>query len=1145
MTPRPPPLASAWTSTPASAVAQWAEPLRLTPGATGGGRLRPRRTERGEIDGVEWEEMVARKDDFRLHACQRKTSLLFPATIDESGEGEKLDLVGDSSRFTTDWTMLGNLHHLDPTAPLHPTIFLNSTLREAPPTTIGRINAVFTPSNLNLGNTLAAADIPLPSTSTFPDEPSTSSSMTCVAFRRAGTNDSRPTSVGWGCFTPTRPDERPSALSSKTKGKARAYDEDGLRRLPGGAFVPASTPLWTGNSPVQQVELEALTGSSRPSAVVGIRSLTSFSLLHLRIHDPFDPGAPAEIAASYAYAGASFGGRALADFSLNRGEGLAVDAEGSLFGWGFGGGAEAWQEGRKPEIFRLRKGRKKGQGGYSGFARVQYGGMHGRGAVVAVEDEVLLYDLRSPRASISLVTPLILSSRLPHGASSPSLVTSLLRQSAPTIPSSPSAIHTVCTTRDLLWLDERMPGREALRRAHDRVGFEGKSEDRTLSITELPRSETVAGGGEGEGGEEVQRIALTSRLTPTVEIYTTTMSPLAAPRSAMDPYFLPTASRAPSSASTGLDRFARSGLAFIPLSSSSSPRSSSCNTEDSSAMDVDSTSSSSDDASRSSRQKRQPPKSPTSNFPRPATSKWRLLELGSCGELHCRVFSTSATSTSTGSAEQDAEAAAEEESARVWDEQLVAMAREAEEWSSRRLPGRGQAEKVGGEQASEGGKTDLRGLIVRLRETLADNVEERGNEVREAVQRAQKMVDQLGEGEGEVGALTALEAVSIASSAPHRQQQQPQPNPFSVMLDDDAEPEELEPPFPNLPRDSAYIGGTTCPLGGMLEEAALSSAPSTTILLEPAVPPTQFSTLLPRPPPAPLRLASNASANRLAASEAAQARLASQIILPRAIEPDEPTMTPNQPQPGDLDPPQLHFSYFRPKDSTPLNSDAEDDEADMLPTSSGRRRRGRKSKPPPPLAEAWGARLLLAEWHVGADPRSYAWSNPYEGETEKKGEAGFVFGGLQSVKGRKSQQDRYKENALYPPSSSQFGTSQPFASAFPSSSFPQPSQSQPFPPTYSSFPPFASQNIPPPSSQAFLFAPSHARDPPSFAASQPAISITAPADESLPASQSFSQVGFGSAATQVVPGAFGSRSRLQEIRERKKEKGGKKRKAGF
>jgi hypothetical protein len=49
----------------------------------------------------------------------------------------------------------------------------------------------------------------------------------------------------------------------------------------------------------------------------------------------------------------------------------------------------------------------------------------------------------------------------------------------------PSGLHAVCTTRDILLLDERMPGKEIVRWYHGRVGIEGKGVDRTLSLMEV------------------------------------------------------------------------------------------------------------------------------------------------------------------------------------------------------------------------------------------------------------------------------------------------------------------------------------------------------------------------------------------------------------------------------------------------------------------------------------------------------------------------------------------------------------------------------------------------------------------------------------------------------------------------------------
>ena len=68
----------------------------------------------------------------------------------------------------------------------------------------------------------------------------------------------------------------------------------------------------------------------------------------------------------------------VAGLSPALGAGLVVDTTGALFGWGLGArgsgriGDRDWR-GAQPDMFRLRGGRKKGEGGYSGLARVQRG----------------------------------------------------------------------------------------------------------------------------------------------------------------------------------------------------------------------------------------------------------------------------------------------------------------------------------------------------------------------------------------------------------------------------------------------------------------------------------------------------------------------------------------------------------------------------------------------------------------------------------------------------------------------------------------------------------------------------------------------------------------------------------------------------
>lgn len=49
----------------------------------------------------------------------------------------------------------------------------------------------------------------------------------------------------------------------------------------------------------------------------------------------------------------------------------------------------------------------------------------------------------------------------------------------------PTSIHVVCTSRDIIWLDDRMPNRDLLRSEHGRAGKGGRGEDCSLEIMEL------------------------------------------------------------------------------------------------------------------------------------------------------------------------------------------------------------------------------------------------------------------------------------------------------------------------------------------------------------------------------------------------------------------------------------------------------------------------------------------------------------------------------------------------------------------------------------------------------------------------------------------------------------------------------------
>lgn len=259
--------------------------------------------------------------------------------------------------------------------------------------------------------------------------------------------------------------------------------------------------------------------------------------------------------------------------------------------------------------------------------------------------------------------------------------------------------------------------------------------------------------------------------------------------------------------------------------------------------------------------------------------------------------------------------------------------------------------------------------------------------------------------------------------------------------------------------------------------------------------------------------------------------LSSTILLPRMIEPDEPTDTPNQPQPATEDPPPLHLSYLRP-----IVSDLNYSDDDSEPTLSYNSRRNQRKKP---TLNGKGARLLLAEWHIGSDPRSYTWSNPYEGEKATKEDD---FSQTQSQSQRKK--NRKKRGGGINNEDSQFANSQPPAFSQSQSRFEFPSS---FPSSSQSYFPSlvgASRPPPPPQPPSSSQSQGQSQDWNQAASTQPIISITGPGSET----QSQSQVGGawgGAAASQIVPGAFGARQVVGASRKEKDKKKTKKRVSGF
>ncbi|GAA5853097.1 hypothetical protein JCM9279_000856 [Rhodotorula babjevae] len=1120
--PRPSTPPSAWTNTAAAAVQRWPESVQLVPGKAATFRLRAERNKDGQVEAFRREWVVNQDQDLRLRPRRRgKTSLLFPASVDDRDEAEALDLDGDPLDFAREGQILLNLHDVLRHDPLQPTVGLNAAIhdRQSSSSSQTRILRTFEPRDPNVGNVLAACDVAL--------DDGASTSSTCVAFRRAEKPGGRPTAIGWGSFAPLPRELR--APSRKGKGKERERDGDAAS-----GFRASTEPLFTSAYPVRQVELSRL--GSNSSALLGVRTQGSLDLLHLSLpppstSDPALPPPPPTTLSRFTYTASSLSRRPIADFALSPtlGAGLVVDTDGGLFGWGLGArgsgrvGDRDWR-GAQPEMFRLRGGRKKGEGGYSGMARVQCGGVRGTDAVVAVEDEVLLYDLRSPRASVQLVDPHLLSQHLAHGETDPARIVSLLRRSpsvfdSPIAPPTTTAQHVVATTHDVLYLDERMPSRALLRWKHGRCGLESKGVDLTLSLLEVPPH--ACDSAQRDSAEPVLgRAALTSRLHPHVELYTTRADPAHAPQFALGPYALegPRVRTASASAAARPERFTRAGTAFVPL-----PPRAAAPSPAADAMDIDGASRSSSDEDEGGPAARRERLAETRRAAR--SRSWRLLEAGARGELSVREVELERFAEpgveegrrgSEGEGEEEVGGADGSVHAGLSAE-LVQLGAEAERARSRRSSRERRRQKEDERLIDVSG---VRRVLAPERVLKADRAADEDGEGVDPAQTAVQLVrGATAREEGDVGALTGLELLSLSSR-------------HSTIINDDDDVA-LEP----LPRPTAYDHLSSIPSESTAAlDAALAAAPAA-LRLRPAHPPTHFSTLLPRrlPPFAAAPAASATERLRALAAERVERHhaLASHILLPRAIEPDEPVRAPNQPQPADEDPPSLHFSYLRPKAPTSADIDGPGGDGDVPgPRKVGRgaRRKVKGVDLDPPSLDSLGARLLLADWHVGADPRSYTWFSPYDDDQDKDLDALAVSQAQASSSSRRKKRER--EAAKVGPTSSAMS----WQPSFPPSSASYGASSQSY---------FPSLGPPQVGSNASL-AQSQSQDWPQLAATQPTISVSGPVD---PSASSQGPPGFGGAASQTVPGAFGSRLGVGVGRggagEKDKKKKGKKRVSGF
>ncbi|GAA5941015.1 uncharacterized protein JCM15063_000620 [Sporobolomyces koalae] len=1092
--PRQSSLASMWADVPSSGIQRWPEYPRLTRGGIGSGRLRPVKNGRGVVDELEWEPLVDQNQDLRIKPHDTQARTLAPSSIIIDNEAEHLDLVGDPVPHVNDNHLLSGLHSALPDLPLHPTIFLNAHLSAHPPLPKSRIATAFEPSNLNRGNCIASAHF----------GPSTE--QLAVVWRTGDERYLRPTAVAWGTLN--------EHAASTRKGKSRALDQDESVDVVGvgsSGCDPLPRPIFTHHTPIHQLQLASLDSSA---LLLGVQSHTSLDIINLALPTPFDPGkvVPPTIESVTSF---SIPRTTIADFALGGicqgygepGSGFVVDVEGNLFGFGLDAATRFNRSRSQPELFSLRTGPKKGQARYSGFSRVTFGSNGTRNeAIVAVEDQVTLHDLRSPNAALELVGSQTLSRYLPYGTNAPAFVTSLLSRS-PSTRYTPTSIHAVCTTRDVIWIDDRMVGDardgEVLRWNHERVGVESKGVDRTLFIQELPPLDDSH-----SSQASVQRIALASRLNPHITIYTMGLDPTHSPKSLLDPYDIP----APT---TGFNRVGLSISRTVRVTANATEE-----TENDAMRD---------DPNENEEQIRRRKFLERMIKEQEATAMqdnaWRFIEVGMNGQVFERLVSpVTAIADSPGQ------------------EVLQSVAVENSDKTSE-LRAQPEVETIRLDMSAVIEATS--GLALAGDSLASEDLDREG-----AVAILRAAVEEAREIESDVGALTAYELVQVSENV------EAEPSPPSDSEQEDAQmaPTARSPArIGALPRASVYVlsrDELAIPPRAPTYASSLDTLSSNLgIAAAACVQPfntsstSHFNLFAPFPFSLHNKISDHADQLRqtynvtdlssvasLACDRvAADLSLSSRIFLPRPIEPDEPTDTPNQPQPAAEEPPPVHISYLRP--NVAHDSVASDEDEPSRPSFNYNKRRSRKK----PNLNSRGARLLLAEWHVGSDPRSYAWSNPYEAEKEQD-DPYSQFSQSQT----QSQRRKDKKRRGYDDSNKSSSQSQPPALSqsrfeFPSSFPAPPSSSQ----TY-----FPSFGAPPVLNVVHEEPASSSQDWTQAAATQPVISVTGPAGDGASQPRRADNV-FGGANSQVVPGAFGARNSVSSKAKEKEKKKAKKRVSGF
>lgn len=249
--------------------------------------------------------------------------------------------------------------------PLPPTFLLNTLIEER-----RKPSAVATLLNPNIGNSLAVLNY------------NVGRQSFANVYWRIGDTLARPNAVGYGHF--------------KSSSKKDSHQLPPFQ-------LTTNDPFYTALDPILQIE----TVSSASHRFLGIRTATCFTL-----HRPSTVAtdAPTSSTTFYEFFGRNLNRRPIADMALGGigsgliGSGLLVDVQGGLYGFGLerDGSSKRWPK-SKPNIFSLRSGYRTNRD-YGGYASVIWGGLRGMDAVVGLEDEVLVFDLRVCSTSLPFLS---------------------------------------------------------------------------------------------------------------------------------------------------------------------------------------------------------------------------------------------------------------------------------------------------------------------------------------------------------------------------------------------------------------------------------------------------------------------------------------------------------------------------------------------------------------------------------------------------------------------------------------------------------------------------------------------------------------------------------------------------------------------